>query len=147
VRVDDVDRQIVALLVEDARRSWSDVGERVSLSAPAVARRVERLVRDGVVAGWSARLGPAGRTWATEAFVEMFCGSRTSIRDIKATVAGHPEVLACWTVTGDADALLHLAARDTTHLEQVLERVRGHPNVERLRTQIVLSTLFDRPPH
>ncbi len=145
--MDDVDRQIVALLVEDARRSWSDVGARVSLSAPAVARRVDKLVRDGVVSGWTARLGPAGRTWSTEAFVEMFCGSRTSIRDIKATVAGHPEVLACYTVTGDADALLHLAATDTSHLERVLEKIRGHPTVERMRTQIVLSKLFDQPPH
>ena len=142
--MDDVDRQIVALLVEDARRSWSDVGARVNLSAPAVARRVERLVRDGVVTGWTARLGPAGRTWSTEAFVEMFCGSRTSIRDIKATVAGHPEVLACYTVTGDADAIVHLRAESVGHLEETIEQLRLAAPVARSRTTIVLTRLVDQ---
>jgi DNA-binding Lrp family transcriptional regulator len=147
VRVDDIDRQIVALLVEDARRSWSGIGDRVGLSAPAVARRVDRLERDGVVAGYTAQLGPAGREWPTEAFVELFCGNRTSTADIAATVKGQPEVLAAYTVTGDADAMVHIAAADTAHLEKVIERIRAHPNVVRTQTQIVLTKLLERPPH
>jgi hypothetical protein len=62
-----------------------------------VARRVDRLERDGVVAGYTAQLGPAGREWPTEAFVELFCGNRTSTSDIAATVKGQPEVLAAYT--------------------------------------------------
>ena len=145
--MDDIDRSILALLVENARRSWSSIGTQVGLSAPAVARRVDRLERDGVVTGYTAELGPAGRSWPTEAFVELFCGSRTSTSDIVATVKGHPEVLAAYTITGDADALLHLAASDTAHLEKVMERIRAHPNVVRTRTQIVLTKLLERPPH
>lgn len=144
--MDDIDRSIVALLVDNARQSWSSIGERVGLSAPAVARRVDRLERDGVLTGYTAELGPAGREWSTEAFVELFCGHRTSTADIAGTVKGHAEVIAAYTVTGDADALLHLAATDTAHLEVVIERIRAHPNVVRTQTQIVLTKLLQRAP-
>ena len=57
----------------------------------------------------------------------------------------HPEVEAAYTVAGDASAMLRVRARDTAHLEETLERIRDHPGVTRTQTQIVLSTLFERP--
>ena len=63
--MDDIDRQIVALLRQNARRSFQSIGMRVSLSAPAVKRRVDRLEADGVIRGYSAAVDPAldrGRT-------------------------------------------------------------------------------------
>src|SRR5918996_877178 len=71
--MDAIDRQIVALLREDARRSYQDIGQRVSLSAPAVKRRVDRLESEGVIRGYSANLDPAAFGWDTHAFVELFC--------------------------------------------------------------------------
>ena len=52
---------------------------------------------------------------------------------------------AAYTVAGEASAMLHVRARDTSHLEETLERIRDHPGVTRTQTQIVLSTLFERP--
>ena len=60
-------------------------------------------------------------------------------------VADHPEVTAAYTVAGDASAVLHVRARDTEHLERTLERLRDAPGVTRTQTQVVLSTLFERP--
>jgi DNA-binding Lrp family transcriptional regulator len=57
----------------------------------------------------------------------------------------HPEVVAAYTVAGEASAMLHVRAEDTAHLEAALERIRDHEGVVRTQTQVVLSTLFERP--
>jgi DNA-binding Lrp family transcriptional regulator len=60
-------------------------------------------------------------------------------------VAAHPEVAAAYTVAGQASAVLHVRAADTAHLEAALERIRASPGVTGTQTQVVLSTLFERP--
>ena len=143
--MDDIDRQIVALLRQDARRSFQSIGMRVSLSAPAVKRRVDKLEADGVVRGYAARVGPARFGWGTHAIVALFCEGRMATAEVREAVEHHPEVAAAYTVAGEASAIIHVRARDTSHLEEALERMRDHPGVTRTQTQIVLSTLFERP--
>jgi DNA-binding Lrp family transcriptional regulator len=143
--IDEIDQQIVALLRDNARRSFQDIGGRVSLSAPAVKRRVDRLERDGVIRGYSANVDPSAIGWNTHAFVELFCEGRMSGEQVKEAVGDHPEVEAAYTIAGAPSAILHLRASDTQHLEQALERVRDTPGVIRTQTQVVLSTLFERP--
>ena len=65
--------------------------------------------------------------------------------EVRAAVADHPEVAAAYTVAGEASAILHVRARDTPHLEEALERIRDTPGIIRTQTQVVLSTLFERP--
>jgi DNA-binding Lrp family transcriptional regulator len=143
--MDAVDRQIVALLREDARRSYQDIGRRVSLSAPAVKRRVDRLQGAGVIRGYSANVDPAAYGWRTHAFVELFCEGRMSGAEVRDAVAVYPEVEGAYTIAGAPSAILHVRAADTQHLEEALERIRETPGVLRTQTQVVLSTLFERP--
>lgn len=145
MRLDDLDRQIVAYLLEDARASYAQVGSHVGLSAPAVKRRIDRLRHDGVITGYAAVVDPAALGWTTEAFIEIFCSGATSPEEIYASVRKHPEVVAAYTVTGEASALVHLRARDIQHLERALERLRTEPNITRTKTSIVLSRLIGRP--
>jgi DNA-binding Lrp family transcriptional regulator len=143
--MDAIDQRIVALLRSDARSSFQSIGAQVSLSAPAVKRRVDRLEAAGVIAGYSAIVDPARFGWATHAFVALYCEGRMAASEVRAAVEHHPEVEAAYTVAGEASAMLHVRARDTAHLEQALERIRDAPGVIRTHTQIVLSTLFERP--
>ena len=143
--MDRTDHRIVALLRENARRSFQDIGAQVSLSAPAVKRRVDRLEREGVIRGYSANVDPQALGWNTHAFVELFCEGRMSGEEVRAAIADHPEVEGAYTIAGAASAILHLRASDTRHLEQALERLREAPGVSRTQTQVVLSTLFERP--
>ena len=145
VRIDDIDRQIIALLREDARRSFQDIGGRVALSAPAVKRRVDRLQREGVLKGYTALVDARRFGWQTQAIVELTTEGRFSAGDIHAAIAGHPEVAAAYTVAGEASAILIVRAEDTVHLEAVLERLRETPAIIRTRTAVVLSTLLERP--
>ncbi len=145
LRVDDIDQRIVASLTADARASYADIGTAVSLSAPAVKRRVDRLRAAGVIRGFTTVIDPAAVGWATEAFVELFCVGRTAPTQIEEAARRHPEVVAAYTVSGEADALVHLRAADIGHLEQALERLRAEPFVTSTRSTIVLSRLVDNP--
>lgn len=143
--MDAIDRKIIALLRANARRSFQDIGGHVALSAPAVKRRVDRLQAEGVLRGYAALVDPAAMGWQTHAVVALFCEGRMAAGEVRAAVAGSPEVEAAYTVAGEASAILHVRARDTAHLEATLERLRDAPGVIRTQTQVVLSTLFERP--
>ncbi|PZG23570.1 AsnC family transcriptional regulator [Micromonospora craterilacus] len=145
MQIDAVDQRIIALLVADARASYADIGTRVSLSAPAVKRRVDRLRAAGVIRGFTAVVDPASVGWTTEAFVELFCAGRTTPAQIGAAVRRHPEVVGAYTVSGEADALVHLRAADIAHLEEALERLRAETFVTSSRSTIVLSRLVESP--
>jgi DNA-binding Lrp family transcriptional regulator len=142
---DDLDRKIVASLLDEGRASFAEIGGVVGLSAPAVKRRVDRLVNSGVIRGFAAIIDPEVLGAGTEAFVELHCRSRTNPTDIAAMVADEPDVVAVYTVTGDADALLHVRTANPTELEAIVERVRAHQNAERTKTTIVLSRVVQRP--
>jgi DNA-binding Lrp family transcriptional regulator len=143
--MDAIDMQIVALMRENSRRSFQDIGGRVALSPPAVKRRVDRLEAAGVLKGYTAVVDPAAMGWSTHAFVALFCEGRMSAGEVRRAVEGHPEVVAAYTVAGEASAVLHVRAEDTAHLEDALERLRDADGVVRTQTQVVLSTLFERP--
>jgi DNA-binding Lrp family transcriptional regulator len=142
---DQIDEHIVALMRVDARRSFRDVGRQVGLSAPAVKRRVDRLEAAGVIRGYAALVDPAAFGWGARGLVSLYCEGRMTAGEVRAAVAPHPEVAAAYTLAGQASAALHVVARDTVHLEQALERIRAAPGVTGTQTQIVLSTLFERP--
>ena len=127
--MDEIDARIIGALVKDARASYAVIGQEAGLSAPAVKRRVDRLRAAGAIKGFSARVDPAAMGWTTEAYVELFCGGRTSPDEIAAAVRRYPEVADACTVTGEADALIH---------------IRAEPFVVRTRSVIVLSRLLDR---
>lgn len=144
-RLDDSDRRIVALLRENARRSFQDIGVRIGLSAPAVKRRTSRLEQRGIIRGYGAVVDPRQLGWPTLAFVELYCEGRMSGDDVAAVVRDHTEVAAAYTVAGAASAVLLVRARDPQHLEQTLERIREADGVRRTQTSVVLSTLLERP--
>lgn len=144
VHPDAIDQAILRELAQDARTSYADIGAVVSLSAPAVKRRVDRLRDSGVIRGFTVRLDPAALGWQTEAFIEVFCQGSTSPTTMRMAVDRYPEVVSASTVTGDADLVVQVRSRDMRHLEQVVERFAAEPFVVRTRSTVVLSALVRR---
>jgi DNA-binding Lrp family transcriptional regulator len=142
--MDEVDRTIVALLRENARRSFKDIGGHVHLSAPAVKRRVDRLEADRVIRGYTAVIDPPAFGWHAEAFVDLYCTGGMPGDAIRRAVEGEQGVVSAHTVAGEASAMLHVRARDTKDLELALERIRSTEGVDRTVTEVVLSTLVQR---
>lgn len=141
-----LDQRIVSQLLGNARASYAEIGKVVGLSAPAVKRRVDRMLDSGVLRGFTAVVDPQALGWGTEAFVELHCRGNVSPSRIRAHVEALPEVVAAYTVMGGADAIIHLRAADIHHLEAALERLRALDIVASTVSTMVLSTLLERPP-
>jgi DNA-binding Lrp family transcriptional regulator len=143
--MDQIDQQILSFLLQDGRATYNEIGQSVGLSAPAVKRRVDRLVARGAIRGFTALVDPAALGWTTEAYVEIFCKGTVAPETLRTSLLGVPEVVGACTVSGSADALLHMLASDIQQLERAIERVRDEPNVDHTQSTIVLSRLVDRP--
>jgi DNA-binding Lrp family transcriptional regulator len=109
-----------------------------------VKRRVDRLVADKVIRGFTIQVDPAVDGLATEAYVELFCRGTVAPEELRRILSNVPEVVDAGTVTGSADAIVHMRSRDIASLESALERVRIAPNVDHTRSAIVLSKLIHR---
>jgi Lrp/AsnC family transcriptional regulator, leucine-responsive regulatory protein len=142
--MDAVDRKIIALLGEDARRSYGDIGARVALSAPAVKRRVDRLRATGALRGFTTVVDHAALGDQTEALVELFYAPGTLLDEVAETLRSHPEVVEAWSVTGDPDAIARVRTRDNADLERLIMGLQHDGRVVRTRSQIVMSRLVDR---
>jgi Lrp/AsnC family leucine-responsive transcriptional regulator len=143
--MDDVDRKILALLVEDGRRTYDDIGRRVSLSAPAVKRRVDRLRREGALRAFTAVVDHAALGATTEGLVELFFAPGTPLDRVAETLQAHPEVIEAWSVTGEADAIARVRTLDNADLERLIMELQRDGQVVRTSSQVVLSQLVSRP--
>ncbi|MBK9081297.1 MAG: Lrp/AsnC ligand binding domain-containing protein [Rhizobiales bacterium] len=124
-RLDRLDRRILAVLQADGRVSHVDLAERVGLSPTAVTERVKRLVRDGVIAGYGARLDPAKLGLEMLVFVEVTLDRTTAdvFEKFDAAVRRAPEVLECHLVAGGFDYLVKARVPDMAHYRRFLGEV------------------------
>jgi DNA-binding Lrp family transcriptional regulator len=143
-RLDETDERILGELTQNARATFAEIGQTVNLSAPAVKRRVDRMLDDGVIKGFTTVVDPNALGWKTEAYVQVFCHGTISPEQLRAAWVNMPEVVSAATVTGTSDAILHVLARDMRHLEAALERIRSSAHIERSESIVVLSNLIDR---
>ena len=143
--MDDIDRRLISCLLEDGRASYAAIGDKIGLSAPAVKRRTDRLLADGVISGFTAVLDPDLVGWSTEAYVAVHCKGAISPEELRIAFSKVPEVHSAATVSGQADAMLRIVAKDVRDLERALERVRTETSkIDHTETSIVLSRLIDR---
>jgi len=144
--LDGTDFEILDLLRRDARRTLADIAAQVSMSAPAVKRRIDRLERVGVIAGYTVEIDHAKLGRAVEAFTELRFAGATKVADIKGVAADLPEVEAIYTTAGDPDALAHIRVRDVADLTRVIDRLRRSGRVTGTKTLMVLDALSPRLP-
>ena len=144
--MNEVDRKILALLVEDGRRTYDDIAGRVGLTAPSVKRRVDRLRASGALEGFTAVVDHGALGWNTEALVELFFRPGTTLDEVTRTLREHPEVVEAWSVTGEADAIARVRTEDNAGLERLIMDLQRNGMVVRTASQVVLSRLVVRRP-
>ncbi|HEX2058142.1 MAG TPA: Lrp/AsnC family transcriptional regulator [Actinomycetota bacterium] len=142
--MDATDRRIVALLEQDARLTYGEVGKRVGLAASSVHDRVRKLERAGVLRGYRADVDFAAVGLPITAFVSLALRP-SSPADIPGRVAEFPLVESVYSVAGDNSYVLVVRAPSTTALEELLDALRAKLEVV-TRSTIVLSTPFERRP-
>lgn len=144
LRVDETDRRILAALLDDGRATFEQLGQQVSLSAPAAKRRVDRLREGGVITGFKAVVDHAAVDTTIEAIIELFYAPGTQLDAVRESLQPHPEVVEAWSITGDADCMVRVRVRDPQELEQVIMALQRQASVLRTRSQFVMSHLIER---
>src|SRR6201999_229341 len=122
--LDDIDEAILELLVEDGRRSASEIGRRVGLSPAAAKRRIDRLEERGIITGYTATLDHQQLGSEIEAFAEVRFQASTQVGDIDEAFTALPELVESFTIAGDPDALVRLRVTDLDHLKRVIDKMR-----------------------
>lgn len=144
VMLDDLNLRILGELQADGRLGLAELGRRIGLSAPAVAERVQRLERVGVIRGYQAELDPAALGFPVSAVVRIR-PSPGQLQRIPEVARETPEVGECYRITGEDCYLLRLHLRSIDDLEEVLDRFTIHGLTT---TSIIHSTPVPRrgPP-
>lgn len=143
-RLDRTDLAILSILQRDGRIPNAELAERVSLSASACLRRVQRLEAEGVLAGYAAVLDPPRVGLGLQAFVRVQLARHDSgsIAEFTAQVNGWDEVVACHALTGDMDYLLHVAVQDLEHFSRfLLDHLLNASGVADVNSSFVLRTV------
>lgn len=139
--LDDLDWRLLDELQADARLSYNELARRVHLSAPAVADRVRRLERRGVILGYRAQVEPAAAGLAIQAYIQLRCSLGSCL--LKTSAADdYPEVVEVDKLSGEHCSMLKVRAASLAHLEGVLEQIGKHGE---MNTHIVLSTQYHDP--
>lgn len=145
--LDNYDRRILSLLQDDASLTNAALAERVALSASQCSRRRLALEAEGLIAGYRAELDAAKLGYQVEAFtrVTLTGHSEATAEDIAGFFDRLPEVRMAYTLTGDADYLLHVHVRTLDELAAfVHRRLLPHPSVAQVRSDIVLQRIGRR---
>lgn len=151
--LDAIDRKILRLLQEDARRSYRSIGEAVDLGAPSVHARVQRLEREGFIKGYHAVVDPEKIGHGMTAFVSIGLeGGRKTDTPRTDAVAEQlrkdPDVVEVYAITGEDDLIVKVRTSDIRGLERLLLRsLEPLEGVRRTTTTIVVRTLLERSPH
>lgn len=140
--LDTLDLEILTLLEKDGRAPAAQIAERVGLSRPAVADRIERLERDGVIRGTTTVIDPAARGRNVTAFVSCRTNGQLSAQVWKAfqKILRTDEVLEAHTIAGDDCYLIKVRTSSIASLNDLVNRLTASPLGLSTRTTIVMRT-------
>lgn len=141
--MDDLDRNILALLGADARTSVATLARRLKVARSTIQARLERLETTGIIAGYTLKLGEEARQGRLRASVLLTIEPRAQAA-ILSRLKSIPEVERVFTTSGRFDLLMQIAAPNTQVLDQVLDQIGALTGVKSSESLIHLSTRIDR---
>ena len=145
-RISQNDARILEILQRDGRRSYADLGADVGMSGPSAHERVKKLEARGLITGYAAVVDPAAAGLDVLAFSWITQAPGTAATDLTDAFAAIPEIEECHHITGEADYLLKIRARDTRDLERIVRAVQSTQHVFSTETDVVFSSGFERRP-
>jgi len=152
--MDTIDRQLLALLQENCRLSYNELGKQVGLSVSAVNERLKKMQATGIIRGNVALVSPHAVGLDLCAFVQVLTDRPKNEPAVINRIREMREVLECHHITGEFSYLLKIRTRNTEHFETLVQQIKSLPGVTRTYTLVVLSSpkettvmpLYDREP-
>ena len=144
IKLDELDKKIIRILQKEGRLSNKELSERINLTTTPTLERVRRLEKRKVIEGYSAIVNKEsiGKGFSAFVSVTLSIHQLNLLDEFTSAIKSIPEILACYNTTGEGDFLLYIVARDVKDFEQLLRsKLANLPDVQRLHTSIVLSTI------
>lgn len=143
--MDAIDQKIIAELTRNARVSYAELASKVLLSRNAVRQRVERLERQGQIAGYTIVRAGDDSGEVVSALVLVYRQDRMRGGDVLAAITRIPEVVICEILSGDFDIMVRLEAASLERIRGIWEDIARMPGVRDTVTALTLSSLANRP--
>ncbi|KUN83770.1 Lrp/AsnC family transcriptional regulator [Streptomyces griseoruber] len=144
--MDVIDEKIIAELARNARIPHAELASRVLLSRTAVRQRIERLERQGHIAGYTiVRPGENADDGVVSALVLIYRQDRMRGGDVLAALKRIPEVVICEVLSGEFDIMVRLEAASLERVREIWEDIARMPGVRDTTTALTLSNVVNRP--
>ncbi|MCX8084202.1 MAG: Lrp/AsnC family transcriptional regulator [Calditerrivibrio sp.] len=143
--IDDVDRKLLNLLINNARISYADMAKEVDLSSPSVIDRVKKLENAGIIKSYSANVNYKAIGYDILAFIGISLDSAQSISDFEKNISTFDDdIIECHHVTGDFTMIAKVITKNTDSLSNLIKKIRNIKGVQKTNTILVFSTIMDR---
>ena len=145
VKIDGIDKKILRMLMEDARRPILEIARKIGISGAAIHQRLRKLERSGLIQGSKFLINPKVMGYTTMAYVGIYLDKAMSNPMAVKELEKIPEVLECHYTTGDWSILVKILCKDNEHLMHVLNKnIQQISGVSRTETFISLAQQIDR---
>lgn len=140
--IDEVDRQLIARLQENARIPTAALARGVGLSRSAVQERLERLEKSNIITGYTIQLGDSAKpVLLAEVMIQL---EQKQSAGVVGALQKIPHCIRCLAVSGEYDLIAEVATNTPEELDGVLDRIGEMSGIKRTSSSIILSTKFDR---
>lgn len=141
--LDESDLKIIKLLSKDSKMSFSELGEKVHLTAPAVHARVKKMEKSGIIRNYSANIDFSRIGLSVTAFVRLQTG-KLRCSEVGEALRKYPEIEECHAVAGEDDVILKTRTATPLELQTLLDKLRTEGLAEKSVSIFVLETHFER---
>ncbi|WP_433477164.1 Lrp/AsnC family transcriptional regulator [Spirillospora sp. CA-142024] len=138
--IDELDGRLIELFTTEPRVGVLEASRRLGVARGTVQARLDRMARDGVIAGHGPEIDPAALGYGVTAFVTLQLRQAGGHDPVAARLAQVPEVIEAHTITGPGDMLCRIVARSNTDLQRVIDVIVDVAGVERASSVISLAT-------
>jgi Lrp/AsnC family transcriptional regulator for asnA, asnC and gidA len=143
--LDDLDRKILALLMENAKRPYTELASKLFVSGGTIHVRMNKLIAAGIVKGQTLQVDHTKLGYDVTAFLGVYLKSSGEYAPAAEYLQGIQEIVSAHYTTGVYSIFLKVVCRDTDHLRTVLQRIQQYEGIQRTETFISLEESINRP--
>lgn len=144
--LDDLDRQILSILMTDAKMPYTDIAKQLNVSGGTVHVRMKKLEETGIVKGARLEVDEVKLGYDIISFIGIFLEKSSLYQDVISQVSEIPEVVNAYYTTGNYSIFAKIICKDTDDLRKLLsEKIQAIAGIQRTETFIALEERIDRP--
>ena len=140
MKLDNIDKQILIELQNSGRESASNIAEKINVSVPTITERIKKLQEIGVIIGFQVIIDPIKIGLDVSAIITIISGSSQYYKEVTLAAKETPEIVQCFSTTGNGSHTLLVNTKNSYSLEELLRKIQSWPGVIRTETQIILSS-------